>query len=106
MSHTPTPWDRHQMMLLNPMGKRMGMMESMADAAHIVKCVNAHEQLAEALGKCAAKPNAMQEIMRKHNLKIDDLADPMQKLAFTFYTELCESAHEAQAILDAMKEEP
>lgn len=30
------------------------------------------------------------EIMRKHGLKIDDLSDPMQKLAFTFYTDLCD----------------
>lgn len=31
-----------------------------------------------------------QEIMRKHNLCIDNLDNPMQKLAFTFYTYLCE----------------
>ena len=28
--------------------------------------------------------------MRQHNLVIDNLNDPMQKLAFTFYTDLCE----------------
>ena len=35
-------------------------------------------------------------IMRKNNLKIDDLNDPMQKLAFTFYSDLCEIAHKAE----------
>jgi hypothetical protein len=31
-----------------------------------------------------------QEIQRKHGIVIDDLDDKMQKLAFTYYTNLCE----------------
>ena len=37
-----------------------------------------------------------QEIMRKHNLCIDNLDDNMQKLAFTFYSNLCEIDSEAR----------
>lgn len=32
----------------------------------------------------------MLALMRKHNIKIDNLDDNMQKFAFTVYTELCE----------------
>lgn len=35
-----------------------------------------------------------QAIMRKHGLKIDNLDDPMQKLAFTLYTMIAEQASE------------
>ena len=42
------------------------------------------------------------EIMRKNKLKIDNLDDPMQKLAFTFYTDLCEIDREAQYVLEGV----
>ena len=35
------------------------------------------------------QPHAV-EIMRSNNMVLDDLKDPFQKLAFTFYTDLCE----------------
>ena len=35
------------------------------------------------------QPEAL-EIMRKHKIVIDDLDDPMQKLAFSLYTDLVE----------------
>ena len=36
-----------------------------------------------------SRPEEMQGIMRREGLKIGNLDDPMQKLAFTLYTELC-----------------
>jgi hypothetical protein len=48
-----------------------------------------------------AAPKA-REIMRKHDLSIDDLDDPMQKLAFTFYTDLCEVGDAAEAVEEAL----
>jgi hypothetical protein len=41
----------------------------------------------------------MQAIMRKHGLVIDNLDDPMQKLAFTLYTELVEISLQAEQAL-------
>jgi hypothetical protein len=40
------------------------------------------------------------EIMRKHNLKIDNLDEPMQKLAFSFYTDLCEIENKARHLFE------
>ena len=40
------------------------------------------------------------KIMELHNIVIDDLNDPMQKLAFTFYSELCEIEQKARRILE------
>jgi hypothetical protein len=43
------------------------------------------------------------EIMRENNLAITDHSDPMQKLAFTFYTKLAELSEEARAVLKKVK---
>ena len=59
-----------------------------------------HAELKGALGKAVTKPKEMQDLMRKHGLKIDNLDDSMQKLAFTFYTELCELSREAENVLE------
>lgn len=45
-------------------------------------------------------PQAMQQIMKDNGLAIDDLGDPMQKLAFTFYTELVQQAELARRLLE------
>lgn len=50
------------------------------------------QDMLEALKGVVTKQEQMLSIMRENNLKIDDLDDPMQKLAFTFYTEICDSA--------------
>ena len=55
----------------------------------------------DVLRKSIARPAIMLEIMRKYDLKIDNLDDPMQKLALTFYTELCQQASDAEAALSA-----
>jgi hypothetical protein len=39
-------------------------------------------------------------IMRENNLVIDNLDDNMQKLAFTFYTDLCEIDRQAERVLE------
>lgn len=41
-----------------------------------------------------------QEIMRREGLVIDNLDDKMQKLAFTFYTDLCEIDHKVAHIFE------
>ena len=46
------------------------------------------------------KPAEMQEIMRINDLVITDLGDPMQKLAFTLYTNLVSLASSAERLLD------
>jgi hypothetical protein len=40
------------------------------------------------------------EVMRGNKLKIDDLNDPMQKLAFSFYTDLCEIENRARQLFE------
>jgi hypothetical protein len=45
-------------------------------------------------------PKDMQDIMRHNGLKIDNLEDPMQKLAFTFYCELVQIAEAARKFFE------
>lgn len=47
----------------------------------------------------AIRPAEAVEIMRREGLAIDNQDDPMQKLAFTFYTMLVGSASEADAAI-------
>jgi hypothetical protein len=49
-----------------------------------------YKELEEFLVWCKTRQPEAVRIMRENNLKLDDLNDPIQKLAFTFYTELCE----------------
>ena len=61
------------------------------------------DYLEETLESFIQEPEAMQEIMRQHNLKIDNLDDPMQKLAFTFYFKIVAIAEHARAAVEAAK---
>ena len=45
-------------------------------------------------------PDNTIQIMRQEGLKIDDIKEPMQKLAFTIHTETCEVARQAEVVLD------
>jgi len=45
------------------------------------------------------QPNAIR-IMRENGLKLDNLNDPMQKLAFTFYSDLCEIEQKARQLFE------
>lgn len=45
-------------------------------------------------------PINIQVIMRNHGLAFTDLDDPMQKLAFTIYTDLVELALKAENLLE------
>lgn len=45
-------------------------------------------------------PFKIRAIMRDNDLQIDDLDDPMQKLAFTVYTRLAAIASAAESILE------
>jgi hypothetical protein len=45
------------------------------------------------------QPNALR-IMQENGLVIDNLDDPMQKLAFTFYTDLCEIELKVRQLFD------
>lgn len=47
-------------------------------------------QMEEVLERARKAPFEAQNIMREHGFKFDNLDDPMQKWAFTFYTMLCE----------------
>jgi hypothetical protein len=44
-------------------------------------------------------------IMREHNMVLDDLNEPMQKLAFTFYTDLCEIECKVRHLLEEDEEQ-
>lgn len=57
------------------------------------------EKLEEVLEKVVQRPVECQEIMRKNDLKIDNLEDKMQKLAFTFYTDLVDLSQQAEQAL-------
>lgn len=56
-------------------------------------------ELAGVVRDVEAQPGEAQRIMRENGLVIDDLDDPMQKLAFTFYSDLAELASKAEAAL-------
>lgn len=54
--HTPTPWDTMGSLVIRVEGPTSYMVaraSSSEDAAHIVKCVNMHDELVEALKKIA-----------------------------------------------------
>lgn len=57
-------------------------------------------QLRAVLEAVANAPSVVQEMMRRNGLKIDNLDEPMQKLAFSLYTDLVSLAAVAQAALD------
>lgn len=50
------------------------------------------------------QPRALQ-ICRKHNFVFNDLDDPWQKLAFTFYCDLCAIENRARQLFDEIGEE-
>lgn len=52
-----------------------------------------------ALEKAVEMPANCRRIMAEQGLIIDDLNDPIKKLAFTFYSEIVELANLAQACL-------
>lgn len=54
----------------------------------------------ECLEQAARKPQEMMELMRRNNMVIRDHDDPMQKLAFTLYSEIVEQAVRARELLD------
>ena len=58
------------------------------------------QQLSKLVEEVINSPIEMQEIMRKNNLKIDNLDDSMQKLAFTFYTRIVSLSSKAEHILE------
>lgn len=58
--------------------------------------IAASPDLLEVAEAIPAALTEMQDIMRRHGFKIDNLEDPMQKLAFTLYTALCELDNKAQ----------
>src|SRR3990167_7366666 len=57
--------------------------------------------LEETLESFIQIPDAMREIMRQNGLTIDNLDDPMQKLALTFYSEIVGVAQHALATVEA-----
>ena len=58
-----------------------------------------NERLRKLAAQVASQPEEMQAIMRQEGLKIDNFDNPMQKLAFTFYSVLCELANKAECKL-------
>ena len=55
--------------------------------------------------KVELKHGEMVDLMRRNKMKIDNLKDPMQKLAFTFFSEIGEMSHEAETILAELREQ-
>jgi hypothetical protein len=54
--------------------------------------------------KIELKHGEMVSLMRRNKMKIDDLDNPMQKLAFTFFSEIGEISHEAEVILEELRQ--
>jgi hypothetical protein len=50
------------------------------------------------------KQREMNDLMRRNELKIDNLDDRMQKLAFTFYSEIGEMANKADVVIKEYEE--
>ena len=48
----------------------------------------------------SGKQQEMIKIMERNNLVLDNLNEPMQKLAFTFYSEIAEMSHNADILLE------
>ena len=59
-----------------------------------------YEEL-EAFARWAQKkqPEAL-DVMRRHNIVLDDLSKPMQKLAFSFYCDLVEIESRVRSMFD------
>jgi acyl CoA:acetate/3-ketoacid CoA transferase len=58
----------------------------------------------DVLGLAAGVPDNTIQIMRQEGLKIEDIEDPMQKLAFTIHSEACEVAGQAENLLERIGE--
>lgn len=52
----------------------------------------------------ATKCDEMQDLMRRNKIVIDNVQEPMQKLAFTFYSEIAELAHKAEVVIEEYEE--
>ncbi len=59
----------------------------------------------EVLEFAAKQPEKARDIMQKHKFILDDLNEPWQKLAFTFYSMLVETGQKAEKIIEEAKEE-
>ncbi|MCP6720475.1 MAG: hypothetical protein KJI72_04130 [Patescibacteria group bacterium] len=70
------------------------------------RLIAAAPDLLDVCKKTIARPEEVQRIMRANNLKIDNMDDPYQGLAFTLYTMLVESANEAEAAIAKVEESP
>jgi hypothetical protein len=68
-------------------------------------CILRHQKenaaLRAALAQVEEAPSAMVEMMRRNNLVLENLDDPMTKLAFTLYSEMLELADAAKSALQA-----
>ncbi len=74
------------------------------DAKILKKLLDDRDALLEACKKAIARPEEVQRIMRANNLKLDNMDEPYQGLAFTLYTMLVESANEAEAAIAKMED--
>lgn len=52
------------------------------------------------------KHSEMVDLMRRNHLKIENMNDPMQKLAFTFFSEIGELSHKADVMLEESLRQP
>ena len=69
------------------------------------RLIAAAPEMYDEMNRAFLQPARAQELMRQNDLKIDDLDDPMQKLAFTFYSMLVEAAHRAETIIESVQGE-
>ena len=108
--HTPGPWKAIQYPCDYPY-TIMSMAEPPEFVAEILNnsehadanafLITAAPAMIWELRRAALRPARMQAIMQENGLALDDLDDPMQKLAFTFYSELVGAASTAEAIIAA-----
>jgi hypothetical protein len=61
-------------------------------------------QLKEAANEAIKKPFEIQAIMRREGIKIDNLDDPMQKFAFSVYSELAQVALSLEQAIASLEE--
>jgi DNA-binding MarR family transcriptional regulator len=75
---------------LTPAGRALFDKLAEADTLDVLKAVE-------------AAPAEMQAMMRKHGLLFEASDDPMAKLAFTLYTELCELSLKARHVIEGVE---
>ena len=88
----------------SPNGKLMIAVSDVILCDLVAECQQRRDRLAEVVKLSRTKQQQALKVMKDNDLKIDDLDDQMQKLAFTFYNYLVELSMRAEVALAELDE--